>query len=172
MNDFAQWLAGTNLSLAIQANLWVIPTVQSIHIVCIGIVVASVFMIDLRIFGWASRDQTLSQTVRRFGPWLWAALVVLLVTGVLMVIGEPVRELMSLSFWLKMTLLAIGIVIATLFQIALRRNSPHWEQTVINRWTTKSLAVLTFLVWCSIIILGRLIAYDHVWGSWSLQPVI
>jgi hypothetical protein len=79
---------------------------------------------------------------------------------------------MSLSFWLKMTLLGIGIVIATLFQLALRRNSHHWEQTVVNRWTTKSLAVLTFLVWCSIIVLGRLIAYDHVWGSWSLHPVI
>ena len=31
----------------------------------------------------------------------------------------------------------------------------------------KILAVLTFLVWTIIIVLGRLIAYDHVWGSWS-----
>ena len=67
MNDFAQWLAGTQLSLAIQVRLWVIPTVQSIHIAGIGIVLASVFMIDLRIFGWAGRDQTLQQTTRRPG---------------------------------------------------------------------------------------------------------
>ena len=172
MNDFAQWLAGTQLSLAIQVHLWVIPTIQSIHIVGIGVVLASVFMIDLRIFGWAGRDQTLVQTTRRFGPWLWAALVVLLITGVLMVIGEPVRELMSLSFWLKMSLLLIGIVVATLFQIVLRSNDRNWEEEFIRRWTTKSLAILTFLVWCSIIVLGRLIAYDHVWGSWSMRPVI
>jgi putative copper export protein len=172
VNNFALWLAGTPLSLAIQTHLWVIPTVQSIHIVCIGIVLAAVFMIDLRIFGWAGRDQTLLETTRRFCPWLWAALGVLLVTGILMVVGEPVRELMSLSFWLKMSLLLIGIVIATLFQLALRRNDRHWEEELINRGTTKSLAILTLLVWCSIVVLGRLIAYDHVWGSWSLNPTI
>jgi hypothetical protein len=171
VNDFAQWLAGTQLSLAIQTHLWFIPTVQSIHIVCIGIVLASVFMIDLRIFGWAGRDQTLVQTTRRFGPWLWASLGVLLVTGALMVIGEPVRELMSLSFWLKMTLILGGIVIVTLFQFALRRNGRQWEEDRINRWTTKSLAILTLLVWCSIVVMGRLIAYDHVWGAWSLRPI-
>lgn len=172
MNDFAQWLAGTQLSLAIQVHLWIIPTIQSIHIVGIGIVLASVFMIDLRIFGWAGRDQTLGQTTRRFCPWLWAALVVLLITGILMVIGEPVRELMSLSFWLKMSLLVIGIVVATLFQLVLRRNDRNWEDEFVRRWTTKSVAIVTFLVWCSIIVLGRLIAYDHVWGSWSLRPVV
>jgi putative copper export protein len=172
VNDFANWLAGTELSLVIQTHSWVIPTVQSVHIVCIGIVLASVLMIDLWIFGWAGRDQTLTQTTRRFSPWLWTALVILLVTGALMVIGEPVRELMSFSFWLKMTLIVVGIVIATLFQFTLRRNGHHWEEERIHLWTTKSMAILTLLVWCSIVVLGRLIAYDHVWGTWSLRPII
>ena len=172
MNEFAQWLSETRLSLAIQTHLWVIPTIQSIHIVCIGMVLAAVFMNDLRIFGWAARDQTLSQTTRRFAPWLWSSLGVLLVTGILMVVGEPERELMSLSFWLKMSLIVVGIAIATLFQLSLRRNGREGGEALVKRATTRSLAVITFLVWCSIIILGRLIAYDHVWGSWSLRPLV
>ena len=163
MHEFAQWLAQTRASLIIQTHLWIIPTIQSIHIVAIGIVVVSVFMVALRIFGWAALDQTLRQTARRFAPWLWGSLVVLLITGVLMVVGEPVRELMSLSFWLKMSLLAVGIALAVAFQIQLKRDLKETP-------TTKSLAIVTLLVWCSIIILGRLIAYDHVWGSWSLMP--
>src|SRR3970282_2247321 len=130
-------------------------------------VFVSVFMIDLRIFGWAGRDQSLMETTRRFAGWLWGALSILLVTGVMMVIGEPVRELMSLSFWLKMTLLAVGIGIAIAFQIALKRDEFGLEKSL----KTKGLAIVTFLVWCSIIILGRLIAYDHVWGSWSFGAV-
>ena len=172
MNEFAEWLATTSVSLTIQSHLWIIPAVQSIHILCIGMVIASVFMIDLRIFGWAGRDQTLLETSRRYAPWLWGALVVLLLTGILMVVGEPVRELMSLSFWLKMSLIVVGILIATLFQLSVRRNGRDWEAAAVNRWTTKSLAVVTFLIWCSIIVLGRLIAYDHVWGSWSLRPLV
>jgi hypothetical protein len=171
VTDFAQWLAQTRMSLAIQSNLWVVPTIQSVHIVCIGIVLASVFMIDLRIFGWAARDQTLLQTTRRYAPWLWGALSVLLVTGLLMVTGEPVRELLSLSFWLKMSLLAVGILLAILFQTTLARNGIQWEESLSDRRGIKPLAILTFLVWCSIVVLGRLIAYDHVWGSWSLRPI-
>ena len=96
-----------------------------------------------------------------------AALCVLLTTGVLMVIGEPVRELVTFSIWLKMLLVAVGTLIAAIFQITLRKHEQQWEETLVRRRSIKCLAVLTFLIWLCIIILGRLIAYDHVWGSWS-----
>jgi hypothetical protein len=167
----AEWLSLTWLSTLIQThNAWVIPTIQSVHIVAIGIVVTSVLMIDLRILGLASRDQTLRETTDRFGPWMSRALVVLLATGVLMVIGEPRRELLSFSFWLKMLLVIVGTVVAAIFKSTLKRNEQQWEQKLVNRGAVKSLAIVTLLIWVSIVILGRLIAYDHVWGSWSLTP--
>jgi Family of unknown function (DUF6644) len=167
---FADWLSQTSFSVAITTHEWIIPTIQSIHIVAIGIVLSSVFMIDLRILGWAGQDQTLIETTARFGPWLSGALGVLLVTGGLMVVGEPARELLAFSFWFKMCLVAIGTTVAAAFQIALRRNVNHWETALVNRGSIKSLAILTLLIWVGIVILGRLIAYDHVWGSWSLSP--
>jgi hypothetical protein len=168
LKQFAKWLSTTFLSVLIQRhNSWVIPTIQTIHIVGIGVVLGSVFMIDLRVLGWAGMDQTLRQTTTRFGPWLTAALYVQLATGVLMVIGEPVRELVTFSFWLKMFFVAVSTLIAAIFQITLRNHEQKWEETLVNRRSIKCLAVLTFLIWVCIIILGRLIAYDHVWGSWS-----
>ena len=53
------------------------------------------------------------------------------------------------------------------FQISLRKHEEHWEDAVRSRASIKWFAVLTFLIWVVIIVLGRLIAYDHVWGSWS-----
>jgi uncharacterized membrane protein YgdD (TMEM256/DUF423 family) len=84
-----------------------------------------------------------------------------------MVIGEPVRELVTFSFWLKMALVAIGALVAAVFQRALRRHEQHWENTLVHNRSIKALAIVTFLIWVCIIFLGRLIAYDHVWGSWS-----
>ena len=165
-----EWLSQTPLSLAIQTRAWVVPTIQSIHIVAIGIVVASVFMIDLRVLGWGGRDQTLVETVDRFGPWLSWALGVLLITGALMVVGEPARELLSFSFWLKMALVAIGSLSAAAFRIAVRRNERRWEESLVKGLVIKSLAILTLLIWAGIIVLGRLIAYDHIWGAWSRAP--
>ena len=91
----------------------------------------------------------------------------MLATGILMIIGEPVRELVTFSFWLKMFLVAISTLVAVGFQRALRRNERRWEEVLVNRLSIKSLAILAFVIWACIIILGRLIAYDHVWGSWS-----
>jgi len=168
VNDFALWLSTTAPSVFIQEHYtWAIPTIQSIHIIGIAMVMGSVLMIDLRILGWVWADQTLRQTVDRFGPWLTGSLCLLLVTGVLMVIGEPVRELVTFSFWLKMFLVAIGVLIAVVFQRALRRREAQGEEGLGDTAGIKTLAVLTFLIWVCIIFLGRLIAYDHVWGSWS-----
>ena len=169
VNQAAGWLSQTSLSLTIQTHDWVIPTIQSVHIIAIGIVFGSILMIDLRVLGWAGRDQTLSQTVARFGPWLWWGLCVLLVTGLGMVLGEPVRELLALSFWLKMGLVAIGTGVAVVFRRSLARHADRWETTLVHRSSIRMLAVVTLFVWASIIVLGRLIAYDYVWGSWSLK---
>jgi hypothetical protein len=123
LKQFAEWLSTTFLSVFIQSHSsWIIPTIQSIHIIGVGVVLGSVLMINLRILGWAGMDQTLRQTTSRFGPWLTGALCLLLATGILMVVGEPVRELMTFSFWLKMFLVAAGTLIAAIFQITLGKH--------------------------------------------------
>jgi hypothetical protein len=161
LKTFAEWLSTTLPSVFIQNhNVWVIPAIQSVHIVGIGIVLGSAFMVYLRILGWAGMDQTLRQTVARFGPWLTWGLWLMLATGILMVIGEPVRELVTFSFWLKMALVAAMAVTASLLGRRLRREEPFAR-------SLKAVAIVLFLIWVCIIILGRLIAYDHVWGSWS-----
>ena len=171
MHQFALWLASTPPSVFIQEhNAWAIPAIQSVHIVGIGLVMGSVLMIDLRILGLAWTDQTLGQTTSRFGPWLSGSLWLLLVTGLLMVVGEPVRELVTFSFWLKMALVALGTVVAVAFQRTLRREEGRWDDGASHGGSIKTLAVVTFLVWIAVIFLGRLIAYDHVWGSWSPAP--
>ena len=168
MKQFAEWLSTTAPSVFIQNhNAWVIPTIQSIHIVGIGVVLGSVFMIYLRILGWAEMDRTLRQTTSRFGPWLTGGLYLQLATGIPMVIGEPVRELVTFSFWLKMFLVAVITLIAVIFQRSVRKNELRWEDILVKRRSIQGLAILTFLIWACIVILGRLIAYDHVWGSWS-----
>jgi hypothetical protein len=160
VSHFAEWLSTTALSVFLQVhNAWAVPVIQSIHIVGITIIMGSVFMVMLRILGWAGTDQTLMQTTRRFGPWFTGAMCLQLVTGILMVIAEPMRELVNFSFWLKMLLVAVGVT--------LPQHEEQWEKTLINRRSIKSLAVLAFVIWICVILLGRFIAYDHIWGAWS-----
>ena len=151
MTAFTSWLAATPASVWIASHDWVIPTVQSIHIVAIAVALVSAYMILFRVLGWVAPDQSLDDTVRRFLPWLFGSLAVLLATGVVMVLGEPARELLSFSFWSKMTLIVFGTLLTWL----------------AGRTAVRPVSLLTLVIWIGIIFLGRLIAYDHIWGSWS-----
>jgi hypothetical protein len=168
MHGLTTWIAATPLSQLIKGNeVWTIPTIQTIHIAGIGVVLCCVLMMTLRIFGYAGADLSLVQTEQRFGPWLRGALWVLLATGLLLIIAEPGRELITFSFWAKMTLVALGAAIAFGFHRALKTHGPDWEQSLTSRASVKAFAAATLLVWIAIVFLGRLIAYDHVWGPLS-----
>jgi hypothetical protein len=170
MIQFCNWLSQTSASLAIQTHDWVIPTLQSIHILAIAVILTSVFMIALRVLGWAGEDQTLLETFGRFGRPLSAALVVAAVTGTFQLLGEPARELLSFSFWLKMSLLVVATMTAIGLHVSIRKNENHWQQVVVHRWSVKAFTVVTVLTWTVILVLGRLIAYDSIWGSLSRVP--
>ena len=159
MQAFAEWLRETAISLTIQTSGWMLPVIQSIHILAVGVVLASTLMVALRIVGWAGRGQGMDATARRYVPWIWGALVMLGLTGLLMIVAEPVRELMSPVFWTKMALLLVGVAATSAFQMqvgrALAADGPVIEQSAAIRVA----AVGIVLLWCVIIFLGRWIAY-------------
>ncbi len=168
MKAFAQWLSMTAPSVWMQVNeKWVIPSIQTIHIAGIGVVLGCVLMLTLRVLGLAGTDRTLLQVQQRFGPWLTGALLVLLATGLALIVGEPERELLAFSFWLKMILVAIGAGLSWWFQGSVRRDPQRWETVLLRQGQVRALMLAAVLVWVAIIFLGRFIAYDHIWGTLS-----
>ncbi len=156
IKEFCTWLSATSLSQHIQDALWVIPTVQTVHIVSIAIVMTSMAMLDLRLVGIAGRRQTLTEMAARFLPWVWVALVVLLCSGAILIIAEPGRELINQVFWLKMSLLAASLALIWTFQFMLRRSSTFWDR---NRVAAILLGSVSLVMWVGIIGAGRWIAY-------------
>ena len=168
VQGFAAWLETTSASHTIQVVSWVIPLLQSIHITMIGVVFVSSLMIALRVLGIMRADEPFERVWRRFAPWMWSGLVVMAITGLTLVVGEPVREFSTLSFWLKMLLLLVVVAGTVLYGRSLR---------AADRGTAtdfpvpaKAASVLMMVIWLAVIFLGRAIAYDkEVWGSLSLH---
>jgi hypothetical protein len=168
--EFAEWLGSTPLSVAIQSRLWLTPLLQTIHITMIGIVFASMLNVTLRVLGKIRAEEPLAEVWHRFAPWFWGALGVMAGTGLVLAIGEPVRQVTALSFWLKMSLLAIGIASALFFG---RTVAVSAASTVAGSsgatGQARLVAVATIVLWVAIIFLGRWIAYDvEIWESWHL----
>jgi Family of unknown function (DUF6644) len=169
VQSVATRLQESALSQDLQAAGWVVPTMQTIHILMIGVVFVSILMVALRVLGWVRVEEPLSRVWRRFAPFLWTGLVIMAVTGLLLILAEPVREVMALSFRIKLLLLLVGIGSACMFGRFVRSAALAGEEAAASASPLIRLAsVATVVLWLAIIFLGRAIAYDNsVWGSWS-----
>jgi len=151
---FCDWLSNTSLSQAIQNHNWVIPSVQSVHILAIATVMASIVMMDFRLLGVHGRRQSIPQVAHRFLPWVWCAVCVLAATGTILIIGELGRELESQVFWLKMSMLACVLILTAAFQFGAFRG--FWEK---RRVLASITAIASLGLWVAIVAAGRWIAY-------------
>jgi hypothetical protein len=159
LNEICAWIDATALSQAIQVTNWVVPTVQTIHILAIAVVVSSVLMIDLRLIGLFWADRPLNQVSSRFLPLVWWPLLVLLATGAIMIIAEPARSLKNPAFQLKMSVLLAALAVTGLFQFLQRRNATFGDLRSGSRAAAAAVAIVSMLLWSAIVFAGRWIAY-------------
>lgn len=162
LHAFCEWLANTPFSMLLQNVSWIIPAVQCVHIVCISIVMGSVGLIDLRLLGITGHSQSISNLTSRLLPWVWISLVVLLITGALLAIAEPVRSLTNPAFQAKMLMIVIVGSLTLFFQSMVRGDVAFWELTPARRTTAKMTAIVSLLLWVGIVFAGRWIAYMDV----------
>ena len=156
MHRLTEGIYGTALSAAIRDNSWVVPLVQSIHIVAIAVVVSCALVTELRIVGIVAPDESMEIVAQRYLPWMWRALAVLLATGLVMILGEPERTLSNVIFWIKMVLVTAGV----LASLSLRR--PLLQSVKLpGKAPAKVLAWGLLALWVAVIFCGRWIAYSN-----------
>lgn len=159
MQRLSDAIAQTDFSIAIASAEWVIPTVQSIHILAIAVLMSATAMVNLRLAGFIGRETSVRQLADRSLPWLWWSLPVLLGTGVVMVIGEPARELTNAYFWSKMAMVLLAVVLTILLR-RLLDDCPYREMAPAKRRITRAISLISLALWLAIIFCGRWIAYS------------
>lgn len=157
---FTSWLGGTGLTAAVAGHFWVVPTLQTVHILAVAVVLAGVLLVNLRIVGIADRTQPVTAVLDRFLVPIAVAVAVLAVTGSLLIAGEPTRALFRTVFWVKMAL----IVAAGLLTWSHRLSFPvGTDGAVVAGPARRTIAVVALLLWLAVIVAGRWIAYVEAW---------
>jgi hypothetical protein len=158
LTELALWISDTGASMWIVTHFWAIPIIQVIHILAISASFASILMINARMFGIAG-SSSMAETSNRYIRVLWWALVVLILSGLGMIIGEPVRGLINPYFWIKMGLVVFGILIVIWFHRGVLKHVAAGRDIVA---TDKATAVFLVILWMVIMYCGRFIAYAPV----------
>lgn len=153
------WIENSSLSLWIREDptIWAFPFILILHTVGMGFLVGTNVALDVRILGVA-RGVPLA-AMQPFFRVMWVGFVLNAVSGVALLIGYPTKALTNPLFYVKLALIAAGLVQSESIRRQIARGSAM-AGNVAPRGL-KTLAVLSLTCWLSAVAAGRLLAYTY-----------
>ncbi len=145
------------LAVSVRESFWLYPALEIIHIIGIVLLVGAAFMFDLRLLGF-SKQIPVHDLAEHLLPWSQRGLWLIIPSGLLLFITNAEALGFNSVFWTKILLILIGGLNAYVFH---RTVSNNFSTTGSEAATAqlKVSAILSVLVWISVIICGRMLAY-------------
>ncbi len=157
--SFAAWLENTPLGMFISGSTWAFPTIESIHVFFLVIVVGTVAIVDLRLLGVASRNRSISQLSNDVLPITWTCFVGALITGLLMFASKGTHYLANWPFRFKMICLALAGLNMMIFHFMTYRDVKRWDDDVITPAAARLAGALSLAFWIGVVAFGRWIGF-------------
>jgi hypothetical protein len=148
-----RWADTSWISLEIRASTWQFAILEMVHLIGLTILLGTLWVLNLRIFGIGMRRQPIHQLAADLSPWMWSGLTIILGSGVLLFFGEPMKLYGSPSFHVKMILLALAIV----FQVTFFKRATVEHNT--GNGFDKFAAGLSLFLWFGVGLAGRAIGF-------------
>lgn len=155
--EFLTWLEGTAIANTIRTSIWLYPALESAHYIGIAFLVGGIMLIDLRLLGVGKSLPI--RTMIGLLPWVWAGFIINATSGTFIFIYGATNFGLNVSFWVKMTLIALAGLNALIFDIAARRSADRWDASAQVPLPVKAVATLSFVLWIGVVTTGRWMAY-------------
>jgi hypothetical protein len=152
------WLEGSAVAVAMRQWLWLYPIVEIVHILGFVILVGAAAMFDLRLLG-VSRQLPVAGMARHLLRWARLSLVAVVPSGVLMFAAHATEMADNPAFRLKLLLIVAAALNAAMFHRGPFKSVMNWNQDVSIPTTAQITAILSLILWASVITCGRLLAY-------------
>jgi len=168
IDPFLAWVESTELSQWVigSPSMFAFPGILTLHAIGMGFAVGISAALDLRILGAAPNVPL--RELRRFLPILWAGFWLNAVSGTLLLIGYPTKALTNPVFYLKLTLIAIAMVLLVrisrqVFATGSGGSSAFAEAAAEPPISSRlrNLAIASLVCWAGAITAGRLLAYTY-----------
>jgi hypothetical protein len=163
-----EWLASTRWSIALHESLYVFPLVESAHVLTTMLFVGLAIMLDLRLLGLTLKNVPVSEFLDRVLPWTKVGFVIMMLTGFGLFYAIPVRYYQNIFFRIKVIMLVLAGLNVWWFHWRVERRVADWDLDPIPPKGARIAAVVSIVLWASIVVAGRMIAYN--WFDCDIQP--
>jgi hypothetical protein len=155
-------IEGSALAQAMRQWLWLYPSVETVHIVGIGLLFGSIAVLDLRLLGF-SRKIPVTTLAKHVLPWTAGSFLLIIPSGLLMFTAHASEFIDSPVFVLKMCLIMAAGLNAALFHTITFRTADVWDSEEMRKLppppSARAAGAVSLLIWISVIACGRLLAY-------------
>jgi hypothetical protein len=148
----AQNIEASALGQTIRESTWLFPAIESTHLLALALLGGSVLIISLSVLGMGLRTSP-AEIYKSAHRYMNGAVVVLLITGILLGISEPVKLYGRQAFWVKMISLSVALLITYLvFNPMVKRGA--------SGAGIRGVTALTMAAWLTVAMAGRWIGFS------------
>jgi hypothetical protein len=149
---FFRWADHLWVAEYIRDSTWIFALIEVFHLFGLTLLLGSLTVVALRMFGAGLKRQTLAGVASDFLPWTLLGMVVSIASGFLLFASEALKCYASGPFFVKMGLLFAALVFTFTFQRRLTKaDQPSGA--------AKYAAVLSMTLWFGVGLAGRAIAF-------------
>jgi uncharacterized membrane protein len=159
LQTFSEWLQNTAVGSFISASTWAFPTIETVHVFALVIVVGTIAVVDLRLLGVASRNRPISQLSDDVLPITWTAFCLAAVTGALLFSSKATEYLHNWPFRIKIALLVLAGLNMLLFHFMTYRTVHQWDDADRAPSRARLAGALSLAFWVGVVVCGRWIGF-------------
>tara|TARA_Y100001951_G_C11252363_1_gene247225 strand:+ start:71 stop:583 length:513 start_codon:yes stop_codon:yes gene_type:complete len=139
------------------------PIMQSLHLLGLIVLMASIVMICLRVLNIAARRQDTVELAGRLFPWFFWALPLMLFSALPFLLARPQRYFYNPVFSIKMAALFVALTLSLILWRQWRKGLLAVDSAML---VNRIMALLCLLAWLLTALGGRWIAYaDYLFWS-------
>lgn len=148
----AQNIEASALGQTIRESTWLFPAIESTHLLALAMLGGAVLILSLSVLGIGLKTAP-AELYRSAHRYMNVAVMVLLITGILLAVSEPVKLYGRQAFGVKMISLVIALAVTYLaFNPLIKRG--------LSGLGMRSVTVLTMAAWLSVALAGRWIGFS------------
>jgi hypothetical protein len=151
-------LQDLGLPTQIRESDWMFPTIETVHVFALVLVVGTIMTVDLRLLGLANKERPFSQLASEMLPWTWTAFAIAAVAGLLMFSSKALTYYGNIPFRLKMVCLLLAGINMLMFHWLGTRHLEAWDRGRPPR-AAKFAGGASLLLWTTIVAAGRWIGF-------------
>jgi len=158
LRDTCQQLQDLSFPSQIRESDWLFPTLETVHVLALVLVVGSILIADLRLLGIANRARPVRSVIAETLPLTWSAFAVAAVAGSLLFSSKAVTYYDDWPFRIKMLCLVLAGINMACFHALTYRHVAQWDMgpTPIG---ARVAAGLSLILWVTIVGAGRWIGF-------------